>query len=298
MKTPPLSGIRAFEAAARHQNFRRAAAELGMTATAISQHVKALEEWLGTGLFERGARGVRLTKAGQEFATSVTAGLRQIDRHALRIRQEAKRTTVRLACLPSVVSHWLAPRLSDFRAAHPEIDVSISYAAEARTPSAAGADLLIQHGAPPDGRSHVILSAATRPTCSPLYLSRKGPFTTPADLGFADLLHDETPSAWQRWFSEGHLEINAPSGPIFADFNLLLSSLTSGLGIGLCPTELIARDISEGRLVTLFDRPSDAEKVYWLAEADNLTPQAALMRDWLVAQANRSSLVPDAAGTA
>ncbi|MDE1158785.1 MAG: LysR substrate-binding domain-containing protein [Neorhizobium sp.] len=288
MKTPPLAGIRAFETAARHQNFRKAAAELGMTATAVSQHVKALEDWLGTALFERGARGVTLTRAGEELGASVTAGLGQIDRSALQIRDRAKRTTVRLACLPSVVSHWLAPRLSDFRAAHPHIEVSISYAAEARTPAAAGADLLIQHGNMPDNRAHAILSAATRPTCSPLYLARKGPFAAPADLAFADLLHDETPSAWQRWFTEGGVDIAAPSGPIFADFNLLLSSLTSGLGIGLCPSELIARDLSEGRLIVLFERPNDADKIYWLAERERLTPEAALMRDWLVAQAGQA----------
>lgn len=298
MKTPPLSGIRAFEAAARHQNFRKAASELGMTATAVSQHVKALEEWLGARLFERGARGVRLTRAGEEFGAAVSSGLGQIDRTALRIKDGAKRATVRLACLPSVVSHWLAPRLSDFRAAHPEIDVSISYAAEARTAAAAGADLLIQHGRLPDGKAHVILSAATRPTCSPSYLARKGSLTTEADLALADLLHDETPSAWQRWFTEGGLDIAAPSGPIFADFNLLLSSLTSGLGIGLCPSDLIARELAEGRLVTVCARPSDADKVYWLAEADRLSSGAALMRDWLVAQAAVSLVVPDVTVTA
>jgi LysR family glycine cleavage system transcriptional activator len=285
MKMPPLSGLRAFEAAARHQNFRKAAAELGMTAAAVSQHVRALEDWLGASLFDRHARGVVLTSAGQDFGKAVSSGLGQIGLAGERIRQRTKQPGVRLACLPSVVSHWLAPRLDRFRNAHPEITVSISYAAHARTPADAGADLLIQHGSRTEAGAHVILSAETRPTCAPAYLERNGAILTPEALLGADLLHDETPSAWLGWFTEGSLLAPKLAGPVFADFNLLLSSLSAGLGLGLCPTALIARELAENRLVVLFDRATDVDKVYWLREKENLSQEAATMRDWLIAQA-------------
>jgi LysR family glycine cleavage system transcriptional activator len=285
MTLPPLSGIRAFEAAARKQNFRQAAAELGMTPAAVSQHVRALEDWLGVALFERSARGVKLTAAGQEFGTSVTSGLGEIETAVDRIKGRTKRTTVRLACLPSVVSHWLAPRLSEFRRAHPGISVSISYAANAQNPEEASADLLIQHGIMPQEDAHTILSAATRPTCAPDYLRRNGMPATEAALSGADLLHDETPLAWQRWFGEHVLPTPSFAGPIFADFNLLLSSVTAGLGVALCPTALIAPELAEGRLVVLFERASDLDRFYWLKARDDLGYEASLMRDWLIAQA-------------
>ncbi|RYC17396.1 LysR substrate-binding domain-containing protein [Ciceribacter ferrooxidans] len=290
MKLPPLPSLRAFESAARRENFRQAATELGMTPAAVSQHVRSLEDWLGVRLFERSARGVRLTPAGREFGSAVTAGLAGIAAAAERLTAAARRRTVRLACLPSVVTHWLAPRLPRFRAAHPDIQVAISYAAGAKTASEAASDLLIQHGARPDAGAVPILSGATHPTCAPAYLHRKGPIRDPRDLLEADLLHDESPAAWWRWFAEGSLESPREAGPIFADFNLLLSSLTAGLGVALCPTALIADELSRGELEILFDRPTDMEKAYWLTEAASLSPEAVLMRDWLLAEAAAATL--------
>jgi len=285
MKLPPLPSLRAFESAARNENFRQAAAELGMTPAAVSQHVRSLEDWLGVSLFERRARGVRLTPAGREFGKAVTAGFGTIAAAAERLTGGARSRTVRLACLPSVVTHWLAPRLPRFRAAHPDIQVAISYAAGAKTASEAAADLLIQHGTRPDTGAVPILSGATRPTCAPVYLHRRGPISDPRELLEADLLHDESPAAWRRWFAEGGLESPREAGPIFADFNLLLSSLTAGLGVALCPTALIADELSKGKLEILFDRPTDVEKAYWLTETASLSPEAVLMRDWLLAEA-------------
>lgn len=285
MKLPPLPGLRAFEAAARRENFRQAATELGMTPAAVSQHVRSLEDWLGVRLFERSARGVQLTPAGREFGDAVSAGLAGIAAAAERLTAGARRRTVRLACLPSVVAHWLAPRLPRFRAAHPDIQVAISYAAGARTAAEAAADLLIQHGTRPDSGALPILSGATRPTCAPAYLHRRRTIRDPRALLEADLLHDESPDAWRRWFAEGGLESPRETGPIFADFNLLLSSLTAGLGVALCPTALIADALSRGELEILFDRPTDMEKAYWLTEAANLSPEAVLMRDWLLSEA-------------
>lgn len=288
MKLPPLPSLRAFEAAARKESFRHAATELGMTAAAVSQHVRTLEDWFGVALFERSARGVRLTAEGRDFSRTVSTSLEAIASASEQLSAARQQRQVRLACLPSMVSHWLAPRLPAFRAAHPDIQVTISYSAGAITPAEAKADLLIQHGVRPSPEALAILSAATRPTAARAYVERSGPFPETSDLGRADLLHDEDKAAWRRWFAEGGIPAPTESGPLFADFNLLVSSVTSGLGVALCPTALIADELARGELQILFERASDTEKYYWLIEADRPTPEVVLMRDWLLSEARKS----------
>lgn len=166
--------------------------------------------------------------------------------------------------------------------------VTISYSAGAITPAEAKADLLIQHGVRPSPEALPILSAATRPTAARGYIERKGPFPDATDLARADLLHDEHKVAWRRWFAEGGIPAPTESGPLFADFNLLVSSVTSGLGVALCPTALIANERAGGELQLLFERASDTEKYYWLLEADRPTQEAVLMRDWLLSESRNS----------
>ncbi|THV24724.1 LysR substrate-binding domain-containing protein [Peteryoungia ipomoeae] len=285
MKLPPPSTLRAFEAAARRESFLQAGKELGMTAAAVSQHVKALEDWLGLALFERRARGVRLTADGRELGAACSEGLGHIARAVERLTARRSGLRVSLACKPSVVNHWLGPRLPRFRADHPEIQVSIVYPLGALTPDEAGTDLLVRHGKRPPGRVDQILPAATRPTCSPAYLQRRGSITTPSDLLNLDLLHDATEAAWQTWLSARGVEGPTPSGPLYADFNLLVSSVLSGLGIGLCPTALIGDHLAAGSLTVLFDEAADADKSYWLLSGPELSQPAAILRDWLLAEA-------------
>lgn len=289
MKLPPLPSLRAFEAAARRESFLQAATELGMTAAAVSQHVKALEDWLGLALFERRPRGVRLTADGRELGAACSEGLGHIARAADRLTARKSLARASLACMPSVVTHWLGPRLPRFRAEHPQIQVSIVYPLGAVTPDEAGADLLICHGTRPPGRAKRILPAATRPTCAPSYLDRHGPINSPADLLNHDLLHDATEAAWQSWLVAHGVQGPTPTGPLYADFNLLVSSVLSGLGIGLCPTALISDHLAAGTLKVLFDEAADEDKAYWLLSSGDLSEPAAILRDWLLAEAASSA---------
>jgi LysR family glycine cleavage system transcriptional activator len=288
MKLPPLPTLRAFEAAARRESFLQAATELGMTAAAVSQHVKALEDWLGLALFERRPRGVRLTTDGREFGAACSEGLGHIVRAAERLTAGKSMARASLACMPSVVTHWLGPRLPRFRAQHPQIQVSIVYPLGAQTPDEAGADLLICHGTRPPASAERILPAATRPTCAPSYLERHGPITTPADLLAHDLLHDATEAAWHFWLAASGVHGPTPAGPLYADFNLLVSSVLSGLGIGLCPTALISDHLAAGTLTVLFEEAADEDKAYWLLSGAALSEPAAILRDWLLAEADVS----------
>ncbi|MGL3604974.1 LysR substrate-binding domain-containing protein [Rhizobium sp. G187] len=285
MKLPPPSTLRAFEAAARRESFLQAGKELGMTAAAISQHVKALEDWLELTLFERRARGVRLTAEGRELGAACSEGLGHISRAVERLTARRNGLRVSLACKPSVVNHWLGPRLPRFRAAHPEIQVSVVYPLGALTPEEAGTDLLIRHGTRPPGRAEAILSAATRPTCAPAYLEKHGPITSAADLQNHHLLHDATEAAWQSWLARHDVDGQTPAGPLYADFNLLVSSVLSGLGIGLCPTALIADHLAAGSLTVLFEDAADADKAYWLLSGADLHEPAAILRNWLLVEA-------------
>ncbi|CUX12772.1 LysR family transcriptional regulator [Agrobacterium genomosp. 13] len=284
MKLPPLATLRAFEAAARRASFSLAAQELGMTATAVSQHVRNLEAWLGVALFERHARGVRLTPAGQEFGITVSDGLRQIASGAQRIRRGSDGMTVRLASLPSVVAHFLTPRLPRFRALHPQIQVSISYYIGGNDQP----DLSIIHGPTPAQKAVALFSAETRPTCAPAYLAKSGPFDDASSLLQAELLHDHSETAWRNWLATADLSLPKTTGPIFADFNLLVTALKAGQGIGLCPTALLGDEIADGQLSVLSDRAADTDKYYWLIEADEMTAPARILSDWLVAEARES----------
>ncbi|MBO9654204.1 MAG: LysR family transcriptional regulator [Agrobacterium tumefaciens] len=287
MTLPPLATLRAFEAAARRTSFSLAAQELGMTATAVSQHVRNLEAWLGVPLFERHARGVALTPAGKEFGGTVSASLRQIASGAERIRKGRERKTVRLASLPSVVTYFLTPRLPRFRSLHPNIQVSISYSgAHQVKPS----DLTIRHGVASGKNAVALFSAETRPTCAPGYAAEFGPFDEVASLLQAELLHDDTEAAWRDWFAAEGLSLPDGAGPVFADFNLLVTALKAGQGIGLCPTALLRDEIANGQLTVLFERATDTEKYYWLMEAEEMSVPARLLADWLVAEAHRSDL--------
>ncbi|MBB4005922.1 LysR substrate-binding domain-containing protein [Allorhizobium taibaishanense] len=286
MKLPPLTALRAFEAAARLESFARAADELGTTAAAVSQHVRALEDWLGQPLFERRPRGVTLNGDGRTFGAEVSSGLGLIATAAARLKAASKHETVTLACLPSVVTHWLGPRLPGFRQLYPEVQVTISYAAaQAVRAQDIQADLLLCHGVKPHPGARKILSGETQAAASPAFLALKGPFQHPADLLQADLLHDETVDGWRRWFETAGLRGTVKPGPIFADFTLLRSSLLAGLGVGLCPIALIEEDLAEGRLQLLFDHGSDLDRAYWLVERQLLSPAATLMRDWLIREA-------------
>ncbi|MGG6893032.1 MULTISPECIES: LysR substrate-binding domain-containing protein [Rhizobium] len=294
MRHIPYASLCAFEAAVRHESFARAAAELNLTAAGISQHVRIMENWLGVALFTRHARGVTATAAGREFGAVVASGLGHIQNAAQQLKRESHDRPVSVACIASFATRWLIPRLPDFRKEHPEIRINIVYALDAKTPEAASVDLLIRHGTRPGANSIPLLSAQTRPTCSTEFKLRHGSFNAPADLVDAELLHDETTAAWARWFALKGVHRPLKPGPIFADFSLMIGSVIGAQGIGLCPVSLIAEELANGTLVTLFDSPLDTDKFYWLIEADRLSREAETFRDWLVAESCRSEskLVP------
>jgi LysR family glycine cleavage system transcriptional activator len=282
MQHVPLASLRAFEAAVRHESFAKAATELNLTAAGVSQHVRSVEEWLGVKLFTRHPRGVTATMAGRDFGAAVANGFGHIDIAARQLRLAGNSRPVSVACIASVATRWLIPRLPAFKKEYPEIQINIVYALDARTPEEASVDLLIRHGSRPSTHAIPLLTAETRPTCSREYEHRHGPIRTPADLLDVDLLHDETTAAWTRWLALEGIRQPPRAGSIFADFGLMIGSVIGGQGIGLCPTALIAEELGNGTLVTLFNTALDTDKSYWLLEANHLSGDAGTFRDWLI----------------
>ncbi len=259
---PPLNALRAFDAAARHQSFKDAAAELGLTHGAVSYQIRQLEDWLGPpDLFERGNRRVTLTPAGQAFQGEVAAALGRIATAARRHADQAGRAGRRVLTVNALATfalRWLLPRLGDFRRSHPTIDVRLSTSSDPVDSLPERHDVVIRRG-PDSFHGYVaepFLVEHRLPVCSPAAL-RRHRLRRPEDLRHHTLLHAATqPRLWPDWLAMAGLRDVEPAGVLVLDHNYLaLQGAIDGLGIAIGPTALVASDLDAGRLVAPFSSP-------------------------------------------
>lgn len=285
---PPLKALRAFEAAARHASFSKAAEELCVTHSAVSHQVKHLETWMELELFTRAGNGVAPTAAGAELAQLVGDCFGRIADASDRLRRLGGARTVRVATIPSFATRWVIPRLPAFQQAFPQIDLVVSYAPPVFTGNLAGFDLLITYfDGPYSGEleSAELFSGAVRPVCSPSYLRAHGRIANLADLADVTFLHDEDRSTWIGWLTERGIDsTHAQSGTVFADFNLLSTAAIAGHGVALCPTDLIRDDLAAGHLVQLFDGAYFYDRRYVLFRRPAATTAVRQFCDWLLAE--------------
>lgn len=289
-RLPPLNALRAFEAAARHRSFTRAAEELHVTQAAISHQVRQLEEWLGRKLFERSGHSLTLTVEGRSYLPELTRALDSLAAATERLSGSALAGPLRISVLPSFAGKWLMPRLGKFRAAHPEIDLQISSSAELCEFSRGDVDLGIRSGLGrwPGLQADLIAREWLAPLCSPALLEAGPPLRTPADLRFHTLLHDQPADLWPRWLdAAGVPEAGGRSGPAFTDSGLVLQAAIDGHGVALGRLFLAADDIAAQRLVRPFAKALQNDYSYWIvypkAVADR--PRIGAFRDWLLAEA-------------
>lgn len=288
-RLPPLPALRAFEAAARLGSLGKAAEELLVSHSAISHQIKQLQAWLGQALFERTARGLRLTEAGERYKRVVCEAFRQIavETDSLRGSEDGN---VRLSVLPLFAVAWLLPRLPDFWARHPEIDVTVGYTRFASEIGAENADLAVRFGTLsdwPDRDGVVLFSGAGVPVCSPAYREAHR-LQRPRDLMSCTLLHDGDHSYWAEWFRRQGLPPEAANqGRVFTDGNLTLASTLAGEGVAVLRSALISRQIRARTLVQLFNQAVDEDTSYLLlwARGKPLRRRALLLRDWIIDQA-------------
>jgi LysR family glycine cleavage system transcriptional activator len=303
-RLPPLTALRAFEAAARHGNFVKAAAELGVTPGAISQHIKGLEESLGLALFQRQARGVRLTEAGRAYLPGVAEGFDRLARATLQVNDPASggATAGRLSLtvLPSFAAGWLVRRLPAFRARHPEIDLVIRSERQTIDLHREDADLAIRYGLGdfPNLEATHLLREEIFPVCAPALLNADPPLRVAADLMRHELLHDEGALGnepwirWQPWFDElGLSDATRKSALHFTDSVQLFQAALLGQGVALGRSVLIGDELASGRLVRPFAMSRASSYAYYAVttKAARANPRVAAFIAWMVVETRPDS---------
>ena len=291
VRIPPLQALQAFEAAARHQSYTRAAQELKLTHSAISHHVALLEGRLGLTLFRRARGRMQLTEDGRILVVRVRQALHMLER-AFAKPGAAAATTLNLSVLPSLAACWLVPRLQDFIAEQPDIDLCVQPTTQLADFATDGVDVAIRYGigAWPELQQQRFMDDAFFPVCSPAYRGGLLP-RAPEELSGCTLLRNPW-QPWETWFHAAGLALPEPSrGPIYTDAALLLDAAARGQGVALARRRLAEAAIEDGRLVRLFDIAVPDPQAYflvWRADARKLEAIGAL-RAWLARQAAAAS---------
>jgi LysR family transcriptional regulator, glycine cleavage system transcriptional activator len=294
---PPYAALRTFEAVARLRGFGRAAEELGVTQSAVSQQVKLLEEWLGQRLLHRNGRRVAPTPGGERLANAVKLGFGQIATVCRDIREaETESLALNLSCLPGFAYLWLMPRLIGFDQLHPRISVSITTTAALATFTHDDIDLAIRYGMGgyPGLNVEKLLPETLFPVCAPTLIERGPPLLTPADLARHTLLVDDIPDlggdppTWEFWTRETGNALPQPARlRRFGQSNMVVQAAERGLGVALGRSPLVADALARGTLVRPFRGEVASQFSYWIVCPHEAlaVPRVQLFRDWLMAEA-------------
>lgn len=296
---PPLQTLRAFDAAARHLNYTRAAEELSLTHGAISQHIARLEQELGgVRLFVRDGQRMLLTEAGQSLVMEVRDGLQRLAdafNHA-RLRPRSRRAlrTLTVSVLPSLAVHWLVPRLAGFQTSHPQVDVAIRPSATlAALDGQDGIDLAIRYGSGhwPGLHARSLMASWVFPVCSPALLAQTS-LSSRMDLLHMTLLRSPR-QKWTPWFRAAGIDCAEPrQGPSYDDAGLLLQAAVAGQGVALARSVLAADDLAAGRLVRLCDIAVQDDYSWFVVWREPLSCERAdflAFQRWLELQAAGSA---------
>ena len=289
-RLPPLSSLRVFEAAARHRSFRRAAAELNLTASAVSHGVQTLESWLGVELFHRQSGGLRLTGAGDAYAPLVNQALSIIATATEQLPGRKATGTLSVSSAPTFANKILLPRLEKFAAQFPDIRVTIDTSMRVVDLTLDDFDLAIRFSTTkkPAPNWTLLVAETLVPVCSPK-LKRQFGLADAELLARAPLIHVTSLSAdWQHWFrASGTSPPASMDGGLRVDtVQMALDAAMRGLGVALGRAPLVDDDIGSGRLVPLHGKPIASEGSYWLvtSPSDFQKPEVTLFRQWLLSE--------------
>jgi DNA-binding transcriptional LysR family regulator len=285
-KLPPLNALRAFEAAGRHQSFSRAADELGVSHSSISRHVRGLEDRLGVQLFRDLPRGLALSRDGAAYLAQVSPALDAIA-FATEGLAETPQGAVSVNSETLFATKWLVPRLGEFKAAHPEVDVRLEASRHLADVARYEADLAIRF-VHPGGRypgSELLSDAPLYPFAAPGLLT--GPLKAPRDILSYPLLRDRTGGTWDLWFSLAG-DVAPEEVPQF-DWRmssvLAVEAAIAGQGILLVSAEVVSGEVAAGRLIRLSD-VCFREGGYHVLHGEGVLRRKAVrvFRDWLMGE--------------
>jgi len=313
LRSRPISAghLRAFEAVARHLNFRAAAEEMALTQSAVSRQIQALEEEVGVALFLRHTRAVELTTAGAQLLLAVQQSLPRIDGAVRLIRQSAGRKSVAVTTFASFASMWLIPKLEAFQSDNPEIDIRIDASDVAVDLDVADVDMALRYG--PAGNMPAngirLFGETLTPVASPWLIKSGAPIEGAADIarftlieaGDAHRSHLEW-LTWRRWFeAHGHARLQPRRWLYFNYAYQMVQAAIAGQGVVLARSALVADSLASGDLVQVLPQMGlDSPMTYWLliSPRSALRPEIAAFSNWLLAQAavTRQTIgdVPDA----
>lgn len=291
-KIPSNSALMAFEAAARHGSFARAAQELSLTEGAISRQIARLEEFLGTPLFERVGNRVRLAAHGMRYATQVRETLDRLERDSLYLMgQPLEGASIEVAAIPTFATRWLIPRLRHFQKRHPGITVHIAERMEPFLLAGSGFDAAIhfEHPAWTGMHTHRLLAETLLPVCSPELLAEAG---TQASLDDLPRLHRrQNPDAWQQYAKESGITLSNPAiGARYDLHAMLIAAALNGLGVALVPRVYVAQELAQGRLIAPWPDGQAVTKYFCLVLSEPMDLCAAPVQAfaaWLLEQATQ-----------
>jgi LysR family transcriptional regulator, glycine cleavage system transcriptional activator len=295
---PGLRTLRAFDAAARHLSFTRAADEMGVTPAAISNQIKELEDQLGVELFVRTSRSMRLTKEGEILRVAAAETLETLAKALHRIKRLENRNQIRVSSTPSVAAKWLVPRLDGFLEAFPSADVRIDVSNTLVDFDRDDVDVAIRFGAGkyPGLRADLLFQDSLSPVCSPALITTEKPLEVPRDLLRHTLIHLDWQASgspwpnWRMWMqAAGIKEFDDKRGLHFGQTSLTIQAAIDGQGVALGDSNLVADDLAAGRLVKPFElslKAPDSFSYFVITRLDTSgAPLVNAFRDWCLAEA-------------
>lgn len=293
-RLPPLTALRAFESAARHMSFAKAADELAVTPAALSFQIKSLEQHLGQPLFRRLNRAVELTEAGETLAPGCRDAFTALAAAWSSARRLQDDTTLIVTAGPAFTAKWLAPRLYEFAHAHPEIELRFAAGLRIMDLNRDQIDVAIRFGYGPDDGlwSLPMADEWVSPVMTPELAAR---YPTPQSLAAATLIVDQSvsfldpPCDWAAWFRAMDMPPVEPHGPRFSQADHAVDAALAGVGVTLGRRALVVKDINEGRLVAPYGVAlnTGARFRFLCREGTENRPQIKAFREWMLAEIDK-----------
>lgn len=294
-----VGNLRAFEAVARHLNFRAASEELSLTQSAVSRQIQALEDEIGVGLFLRHTRAVELTSAGAQLLLAVSPSLERIDGAVRQIRQSAGRRSVSLTTFASFASMWLIPRLEAFQSQHPDIDIRIDASDALVDLDTADIDLVLRYTQASNVPAHAVhlFDEQLTPVVSPWLLKKGRPLQRAEDLAQFTLIeaneaqHSQpmTWLTWRHWLDVYRLRKLEPKRWLYFGYAYQIAQAAlAGQGVALTRMPLVADSLRSGDLIEVLPGMRlDSPMAYWLIAAphSHARPEVQAFCEWLTGQA-------------